>query len=71
MYLFIRERHDHIGIDARKVKMLLMKLILLLLVVGGNGLKILLYQTAIGKSHMRFSGTLVDKLVERGHVVVS
>ncbi|CAD5213708.1 unnamed protein product [Bursaphelenchus xylophilus] len=31
--------------------------------------KILIIQDAVGKSHMQFSGTLTDKLVDRGHVV--
>src|SRR4051812_33521171 len=33
-------------------------------------LKVLVYQTAFGGSHVQFSGTLVDALVERGHIVV-
>ncbi|CAD5209260.1 unnamed protein product [Bursaphelenchus okinawaensis] len=31
--------------------------------------KILVYQIAFGKSHIQFSGTLIDHLVSRGHIV--
>ncbi|CAD5214463.1 unnamed protein product [Bursaphelenchus xylophilus] len=31
--------------------------------------KVLVYQIAFGKSHIQFSGTLIDKLVEAGHTV--
>lgn len=50
-----------------------MKLISILLILKAfeaDSLKVLLYQTLLGRSHIQFSGALVDSLVERGHVVV-
>jgi hypothetical protein len=46
-----------------------MKLLLLLLVFLPSvwGLKILIYQTLLGRSQVHFSGVLTDALVERGH----
>lgn len=48
-----------------------MRLLILLLVFVplASTLKILLYQTLLGQSHVRFSGVLTDVLVERGHTV--
>ena len=36
-----------------------------------EGLKILVYQTALGMSHVQHIGSVVDTLVEKGHQVVS
>lgn len=46
------------------------KYLFFLLFVNVFSLKILIYQTVIGKSHVNFSGTLTDLLVKRGHTVV-
>ena len=34
-------------------------------------LKILFYQTVVSASHLNFAASLIDSLVEKGHIVVS
>lgn len=41
------------------------------LIENVQSLKILVYQTALGRSHVQHIGSVVDTLVEAGHDVVS
>ena len=44
---------------------------LLLLIQCSSTFDILLYAVAIGKSHIDFTSSLINRLTERGHNVVS